>query len=265
MSRMLRPRWIALLLVLSGLALAPSAIGLDKRPPESELLWLGPYFAGLRWNQEQEDPLDDRFVYGECILPEGEGGCGWPLEIQNATSCSVNPLRAGEAARRLFLLRGGGIAAEYSPAWVEVGTGLQTATVNPEEFELMGAALREIRHRSEPAPQPLAPPVYPLPVLRELKRVTVAASRLGGIKAVARATALSAIEVRLRLRVAELLGPDALADVPLPTMSTATRERLEQLAFHAEYRPAKRARRMGISLAELKKKIRRVRGLSGPC
>lgn len=260
-----RFRWIALLLALTGLVVAPLAVGLDKRPPESELLWLGPYFAGLRWNVEEDDPLDDRFVYGECIPPEGEGGCDWPLEIMNTTSCALNPLRAGEDPRRLFLLRGGGIAAEYSPGWVEVGTGLQTATVNPEEFELMGAALRELRRRSEPTPQPLAPPVYPLPVLRELKRVTVAAERLGGVPAIARATSLPATEVRLRLRVAELLGPEALADVPVPTMSTATVVRLEQLAFHAEFRPAKLARRLGISLAELKKKISRVRGLSGRC
>lgn len=231
----------------------------------AELFWLGPYFAGLRSNEPPIDPLYPRFTYGECILPEGEGGCGWRLEVQNSTSCADNPLRSEEGFDRLFLLRGGGIAAEYSPYWVEVSTGLQTATVNPEEFELMGAALRELRRRSEPSPQPLAPPIYPLPVLRELKRVKVAAGRLGGVKAVARATDLPTAEVRLRLRIAELLGPDALADVPAPTMSTATVERLERWAFYAEFKPAKFARRLGISLATLKKQISRVRGLAGRC
>lgn len=262
---MSRFRWIALSLGLSGLLLAPPAGGQDRQPATDEPFWLGPYFAGLRWNEELNDPLDDSFIYGECIPPEGEGGCDWPLEVKNTTTCDYNPLRFEETPNRLFPLRGGGLAAEFNPSWVVVGTGVRTVTVNPEEFELMKAALREIRHRSDPAPQPLAPPVYPLPVLRELKRVTVAAERLGGIKAIARATDLPATRVRLRLQVAELLGPDALAGVPPPTMSTATVERLERLAFHAEFKPAKRARRLGISLAALKKKIRRVRGLSGPC
>lgn len=260
-------RRLALFLALST-ALVATATGGHAgaaAPAPEDPFWLGPYFAGLRWEPERVDPYRDRFVYGECVLPEGEGGCGWPLEVQNSSTCAYNPLRIDRVPNRLFLLRGGGLAAEYEPTRVAVGTGLQTTIVLPEEFELIGAALRELRRRSESAPQPLAPPIYPLPLLRELKRVTAAASRVSGIPAIARETGLPAIEVRLRLQVAELLGPDALADVPAPKMSTATVERLERLAFYAQYKPAKFARRLGISLAELKKKISRVRGLAGPC
>lgn len=256
-----------LLLALCVLLLATVASGRAAAAPlpPSELFWLGPYFAGLRSNEPPIDPLYPRFTYGECILPEGEGGCGWRLEVQNSTSCAYNPLRIDRVPNRLFLLRGGGLATEYEPTRVAVNTGLQTAIVRPDEYELMGAALREVRRRSEPSPQPLAAPIYPLPVLRELKRVTVAADRLGGIPAIAKATGLPGVEVRLRLQVAGVLGPDALAGVPAPKMSVATVERLERLAFNAEYKPAKRARAMGISLASLKKKVRRVRGLAGRC
>ena len=133
------------------------------------------------------------------------------------------------------------------------------------EFEIVGAALRDMRSRSQAAPEPLAPPVYPLPVLRELKRVTAVAGRLGGVKAIARATELEPAEVRLRLRIAELLGPDALAGVPPPTMSIATVERLRQLSFSAQYDLVGTAREEGISVASLRKKIRRVRGLTSDC
>lgn len=103
-------------------------------------------------------------------------------------------------------------------------------------------------------------------MLRELKRVTAAADRLHGVKAIARAIELSPAEVRVRLRIADLLGPQALASVPVPTMSTATVERLRQLAFDAhELGLAKTARKHGLTKAELRTKIRRVRGLVGYC
>lgn len=262
-----QPRRIALLVALWTLLLATAAGGRAgaASPPVDEMFWLGPFFAGLRSNATPEDLRYGEFTYGECELPEGEGGCSYPLDVRNSTTCDENPLRSEEPPDRLFLLRGGGLAVEYEPTWVEVGSGLQNVIVNPDEFELMGAALREVRRRSEPAPGELAPPVYPLPVLRELKRVTVLAARAVGVPGIARATELPATEVRLRLQVAALLGPDALADVPAPTMSTATVERLEQVAFHSEYRPARYARRHGIPPAELRKKVRRVRGLSGRC
>jgi hypothetical protein len=133
------------------------------------------------------------------------------------------------------------------------------------ESELMGASLLEIHLQSQPGPEPLAPPEYPLPVLRELKRVTVPAERGLDVAAIARKTEVPAEEVRLRLRIAELLGPEALADVPLPTLSTAEVEWLGKLAHRAIYKPALTARRQGITVAELKKRIGRVRGLAGLC
>jgi hypothetical protein len=204
--------------------------------------------------------------YGDCELPEGEGGCSLPAQVQTTTSCARNPIAIDRLPYRVYPLRGGGLAVAYEATAVDVGTGNRTVTVYTNELELMSAALREVRRRSQPSPQPLPPPVYPMTVLRELKRVTAAADQLHGVKAVARATELSLPEVIVRLRIADLLGPKALAGVPVPTMSTATVEQSRQLAFDAhELGLAKTARTHGLTKAALRAKIRRVRGLVGYC
>jgi hypothetical protein len=129
----------------------------------------------------------------------------------------------------------------------------------------MSAALRDFRRRSEPVPQPLAPPVYPPAALRELKRVTVAKERFGRIDAIARAIHLPPAEVEVRLQIAELLPADTLDGVSPPKLSTAAIERLRQLAFRTENNLSRGARVRGISKAALLKKIAPVRGLTGYC
>jgi hypothetical protein len=254
---------IAFLVALCTLLLAASACGQEGGAlGKSEMYWLGPSFAGLRLT----DTRYQSFAYGECEPPEGEGGCSAPVRVANATSCNRNPIAVDAVARNAFLVRGGGLAVEYGPGAVDVGTGRQTVNLRASEPEVIGAALREVRRRSEAGPEPLAPPVYPLPVLRELKRATAAAERFDDVAAIAKATELRPEEVRMRLRVAELLGPDALAGVPAPTMSIATVERLRQLAYGVQTHDlAHTAERHGMSVASLRKKIRRVRGLAGGC
>ena len=262
MARMLRSRWIALSIALCSLLLAPSAGGrvAAEIPSPAETYWLGPYFAGLEMTG-----TTGTVAYGNCELPEGEGGCAPPAQVQNSSSCARNPIGLDRIPQEVFLLRGGGLATVNESTAVDIGTGDQTVTVYTSEPELMGAALRELHTRAQSAPAPLAPPVYPLPVLRELKRVTAVAGRLGGVGAIARATDLSPAEVELRLRIAELLGPEALTGVPAPTMSTDTVERLRQLAFRSQFHPVRAARRLGISVASLRTKLSRVRGLTGKC
>jgi hypothetical protein len=254
---------IVFLVALCALVLAAPASGQESgRLSKSEMYWLGPYFAGLRLT----DTRYQMFAYGECDFPEGEGGCSPPVQVQNATSCTRNPIAVDSLARKMFLVRGGGLAVEYAPGAVDLGTGRQTASLRVSEPEVLGAALREVRRRSEAGPEPLAPPVYPLPVLRELKRVTVAEERLDGVAAIAKATELPPDEVELRLRIAELLGPDVLAGVPAPTLSVDTVERWRQLAFGVQtHNLAHTAERHKMSVASLRKKIRQVRGLAGGC
>jgi hypothetical protein len=267
MAPMNRAWRIAFLATLLAVLLASPADGRggEESRASRDPYWLGPYFAGMRVTGE-ESYTGSTVFYGDCELPEGEGGCSLPAQIQTSTSCARNPIAIDNLPSRVFRLRGGAIAVSYEATAVDVGTGGRNVTVYTNELELMSAALRDVRRRSEPTPQPLAPPVYPETVLRELKRATAAAGRLHGVRAVARATELSPPEVALRLRIADLLGPKALAGVPVPTMSTATVERLRQLAFSAdELGVAYTARRHGLTQAELRAKIGRVRGLTGYC
>jgi hypothetical protein len=244
--------------------LAGTAVGsrtADEKQAAKDPYWLGRYFAGMRLH-----PGAGAISYGDCELPEGEGGCSLPAQVQTSTSCARNPIAIDRLPERVWLLRGGGLAVAYEPTGVDVGTGNRTVTVYTNELQLMSAALREVRRRSQSAPGPLPPPVYPKVVLGELKRVTAAAARLHGVKAVAKATELSPAEVTVRLQIAELLGPQALAGVPVPKMSTKTVERLRQLSFAAhEVGFAETAEKNGITVAKLKAEIQRVRGLVGYC
>lgn len=249
----------ALLLVGSA---SGRAVGGD-RGPAPDAYWLGPYFAGLRLTHT--GPFGTGFTYGDCEQPAGEGGCSPPAQVQNFSSCERNPLGLDRVPSRVFLLRGGGLAIEYEQMGVDVNAGDRTATVYTNEYELMGAALRELRRGSDSAPQLLPPPVYPPAALRELKRVIVAKERFGRIGAIARAIDLPVAEVEVRLQIAELLPPAALAGVPPPTLSIAALERLRQLAFRTQHHLARSARERGISEAALRKKIAPVRGLTGYC
>ncbi|HEX7278375.1 MAG TPA: hypothetical protein VF255_02020 [Solirubrobacterales bacterium] len=258
---MTRAGRITLLVALCALLLPASAGAASKGL--GELWWLGPYFAGMRITGAPEE-TGETYVYGECELPEGEGGCSPPAQVQTDTSCERNPIALDVLPARVYLLRGGGLAADYG-SMVDIGSGRQTVTLFADH-ELVGAALEEIRPRSQPEPQPLAPAVYPLPVLREVVRVTAVADRYDSARALAEATKLTPDEVRLRLRIAELLGPEALAGVRPPTMSIKTVERLRQLGFLVDEEPARTARKLGVSVAALKKKLRPIRGLApGTC
>jgi hypothetical protein len=252
---------LLLLVLLTGTAIGR---GDDEGQAAKNPYWLGQYFGGMRIAEGSEN--GGSISYGDCELPEGEGGCSLPAQVQTATSCARNPIAIDRLPERVWRLRGGGLAVAYEPTAVDIGTGNRTVTVYTNEVQLMSAALREVRRRSQSSPQPLSPPVYPKTVLGELKRVAAAADRLHGVKAIAKATELTPGEVRVRLQIAELLGPRALAGVPVPTMSTATVERLRQLAFKAnEIGLSKTARDAGITVAKLKSEIKRVRGLVGFC
>jgi hypothetical protein len=234
---------MVLLAVLGAMLFAASASGqsADQKPASVDSYWLGPYFAGLRVTEEHDAPVAE-VIYGDCKLPEGEGGCSWPARIETSITCALNPIAHETPLAPVSLLRGGGLMTEDGRVYV--GTGDRTFTVETPEPELMSAALREARRRSQPAPEPLPPPVYPTTVLRELKRVTAAAERL---------------------RVAELLGPEALVGVPVPTMSTARVKRLVQLAGLVRLYPKRTAEKNGMTVAELRKLVSRVRGLTGFC
>jgi hypothetical protein len=266
MLRVRRPARIALLVTLFALLPLGSARAARSGSPDpGDPFWLGPYFAGLRLTHSSSTSDASIFSYGDCEFPEGEGGCRVPATVQNASSCERNPLAIDRVPFRVFLLRGGGVAAEYERTAIDITTGSQTVALGANEVELVPAELRDFRRRTEAAPQPLAPPVYPPAALRELKRVTVAKQRFGSISAAAKAIHVPDFEVKVRLEIADLLPPGTLADVPAPRISTAALERLRQLAFRTQYNLPRAARVRGISVAALRKKIAPVRGLTGYC
>lgn len=266
MGVMVQAERILLLAVLGAMLFGASASGqsADQKRASVDPYWLGPSFAGLQVSEE--DIARSEISYGDCKLPEGEGGCSWPAVIKTSTTCALNPIADETPSSPVALLRGSGLMTENGElGQVYVGTGDRTFTVETREPELMSAAPREARRRSQPAPEPLPQPVYPTTVLRELKRVTAVAERLRGVKAIGRETELRPDQVRYRLRVAELLGPEALAGVPVPTMSTARVKRLVQLAILVRLYPTRTAEKNGMTVAELRKQVSRVRGLTGFC
>jgi hypothetical protein len=254
--------FLMLLATVSVLA-APAATrqSADQKLAAVDPYWLGPFFAGLRVTEEREVPVPE-VAYGDCISV-GESGCPWPVRIETSTTCALNPIAHETTFAPVSPLRGGGLMTEDGRAYV--GTGHRTFTVETGDPDLRTAALRDARRRSQPLPEPLPPPVYPTTVLRELKRVTAAAERLHRVKAIARETELEPDQVRYRLRVAELLGPEALAGVPVPTMSTARVKRLVQLAVLVRLYPTRTAEKNGVTVTELRKLVSRVRGLTGFC
>jgi hypothetical protein len=260
---MTRAGRMVLLAVLSVMLFAAPASGqsAEQRRASVDPYWLGPYFAGLRVTGESAAPVPE-VAYGECIRI-GESACSSAARVETSTTCALNPIAHETPFAPVSLLRGGGLMTEDGRVYV--GTGHRTFTVETYEPELMSAALREVRRRSQPAPEPLPPPVYPITVRRELKRVTSVAERLRGVKAIARETELDPEQVRYRLRVAELLGPEALAGVPAPTMSTARVKRLVQLAVLVRLYPRRTAEKNETTVAKLRKLTSRVRGLTGFC
>ncbi|MGN6201309.1 MAG: hypothetical protein ACTHNY_02760 [Solirubrobacterales bacterium] len=257
-------RIVLLVLGLALLFAAPAGANADGgRLDLTDGYWLGPYFAGLRLTHT-EGFNGTTFSYGDCEFPKGEGGCSVPAQVQTTSSCDRNPLAIDRLPFRVFPVRGGGIGVEYERSGIDITTGGQTVTLYVD-FELMTAALRDFRRRTEPSPIPLAPPIYPPDALRELKRVTVAKERFGQIDAIARAIHLPPEEVEVRLQIADLLPPETLAGVKPPTLSTAAIERLRQLAFRTQGNLSRAARIRGISKAALLRKIAPVRGLTGEC
>lgn len=256
---------VLLLAVLGAMLFAAPASGqrAEQKRASVHSYWLGPYFAGLRVSEERGDPVAE-VSYGDCRAPEGEGACPWPATIETSTTCARNPIADETYYAPVSVLRGGGLMTQDGEL-VSVGTGYRTFTVETIEPELMSAALREARRRSQPAPEPLPPPVYPTTVLRELKRVTAVAERVHGVTAIARGTGLRPDQVRYRLRVSELLGPKALTGVSVPTMSTARVKRLIQLAVLVRLYPKRTAEKNGMTVYELRRLVSRVRGLTGFC
>lgn len=226
--------------------LAVVALALASAP-----FWLGPSFAGHPLVAHTESGV---FVYGDCEPPPGEGGCQPPLQVQDRSTCERNPVALDVVPRRLYRLRGAGIAAVYQRGTVDVYSGNTTTTVFARGDRLAARAAKALRRRGEGRPRELRAPHFPPAVLKELKRVVGARDTPRGMGPGVR---------RTRARLARLLPSGTLRGVPFPKRSWAQVQHDRQIAFAAQTHQAQE--RYGLTRAQVRAAVRRVRGLTGSC
>lgn len=168
--------------------------------------------------------------------------------------------------RRVYRVRGGAIAASYNDG-TDVGIGHHTVTVFAHTRAKADRAVLQLRRRRQSAPPTYLPaPIYPRPVMEELKRVAVAHRRLGSVDAVAHRIGMEPGDVRTRLRMARLFGDEVMSKVRVPTRSWRVVERERRIALWARALGKRSAAdRYEVSEREVRRILDRVRGLSGGC
>jgi len=236
--------------------LLAAALALASAP-----FWLGPSFAGHPLVSQTEGGV---LVYGDCEVPEGgDGGCSPPLQLQDRTTCARNLLALDRAPRRLYRLRGHGIAGFYGAGEIDVDSGQTNTTVFANSDRLARRATRAMRRRGQARTRSLPAPVYPLPVLRELKRVVVAARTPRSAEEIAATLGMGPGVLRARVRLARLLPSGTLRGVPIPKRSWTQVQHDRQIAFAAQVHQAQE--RFGLTRAQVRRAVRRTRGLTGSC
>lgn len=228
--------------------------------------WLGPSFDGLPLtSQDSGSNVAETYIYGDCTPPP-DGGCAPPAAVQNRTTCERNVVALDVVPSSVRLVRGGGIAAWYERGSVDVATGRTTATIFASTSARAARAVRALRHESQSEPKPMSAPVYPPAVRDELKRVVVAVRGERSVARASRTLGLSRAHVCTRLQVARLLPARALAGAKVPVRSWKELARERQVAFWVqEFGLDEAVERFGLSGPEVRRAVRRVRGLTGEC
>lgn len=223
--------------------------------------WLGDEFEGLSLTHDE----DGLFVYGDCDPGPGEGGCSPPLQVQNKTACERNPVGIDLPPRRLFRLRDGGIVSDYSDGF-DVLAGRSGFTVFANRRKQARRALGALRPRGAAAPVRLERPQLPFAVLLELKRVSAAWAGHRSVKEIGNRTGVSRWRVRTWLRLGTLLGREALEGIPVPELSWRAVRQYRQVAFLVSDLGVRgAAKHFDLAPAEVRRRVQRVRGLTGEC
>ena len=146
----------------SGLA-KPASLGNVKAFDAYSVYYAGQAISGVPLEEVEGDAWPDEklrgwsFSYGDCALPEGEGGRSAPLQIQNYPTCrrwaSAYP---GEP--RLFSFRGAKAAWVSSAGSLEIYTGRTTVVIFAHRAMLAKRASRLLRGVRESRPTRLPPP-----------------------------------------------------------------------------------------------------------
>jgi hypothetical protein len=224
----------------------PSVLGLAALAP----FWLGASFAGLPLEAHTEQGV---FVYG---TPPA-------LQVQDRTTCERNVVALDVVPRRIYRLRGHGIAAVYQRGTIDVASGRTTTTIFAGGDGLATRAAKALRRRGQHRARPLPAPSYPPAVLAELKRADVAVHTPRSLQEIGRALGMGPGVVRARARMASLLPAATLRGVRVPKRSWAQVERDRQIAFAAQVGQAQQ--QFGLTRQQVRRAVKRVRGLTGRC
>ena len=155
------------------------------------------------------------------------------------------------------------VAAAYQRGSLDVASARTPSTIIARGDRLAARAARAMRRRGQHRPQPLAAPAYPPAVLAELKRADVAVHTPRSLTEIGHALGMRPGVVRARARVASLLPPGTLDDIPVPKRRWAEVEHDRQVAFAAQVHQAQQ--QFGLTRAEVRRAVKRVRGLTGSC
>ncbi len=129
------------------------------------IYYAGDEVAGIPFEEveKSEWPENRRFTgwsfyYGDCALPEGEGGCSPPLQIQNYNTCR-RWAAAYPGKPRLFNFRGAKAAWVSSAGSLEIYTGRTTVVIFANRKRVAKRAARLMRNVRQTKPSRLSPPV----------------------------------------------------------------------------------------------------------
>lgn len=181
------------------------------RPP-AKAHWLGESFEGL--------PVTYRFgtsvIYGDCDA--SEGGCAPPMEIQAHSICTRHPLEIDLVPRSIKRVRGVPVIG-YSERF-EVLTGSTNAVVFANDGAQARRAVDVVRPDGTAQVRPrLASPQLPRWVLRQLRLVRERARGVDDLRDLREELGISRSAIRMRLRLAAVLGAGALAGVRPASMT----------------------------------------------
>lgn len=173
-KRPLRFVWFGLVgaLVASGCAAAVAAPSLSE---VEEFDAFPVYFAGEEvaglplesiGGEEWREPRAQTwtFIYGDCDLPPGEGGCSTPLQIQSQSTCKRWAAALGEN-RKTYPFNGarasGATDDRYELSPMEIFTGRATVVIFGYEKAVVKAAARALRKVGASEPQRRLPAPVP--------------------------------------------------------------------------------------------------------
>jgi hypothetical protein len=154
------------LILCSCAAAATSSLSEVEKFDAYRVYYPGETVAGVPLEEvEKEDRRGNErltgwsFSYGSCALPEGEGGCSSPLQIQNYNTCR-RWADAYPGKPRLFNFRGAKAAWVPTAGSLEIYTGRTTVVIfaNHQSIAMLAARLMRNVRQAQPSRLPRPAP-----------------------------------------------------------------------------------------------------------